>query len=159
MTRTIILLAMSVLLGACRAAPQQNAPDTRSAVATSIPAVASAMSACPSPDFNSFLKTFMGDVEIQKKFSADPLESQTVDATAEPEPALVTKMLTATELQFPLIPSEQQQASEDLKIRQSELENGDVKVTLAKEDTDYKMSFYFKKNGCWELIRIRNDSL
>lgn len=159
MTRAIILLAMSVLLGACKATPQQNAPDTGPAVVTSTPAPISATSACPSPDFGSFLKTFMGDVEIQKKFSAEPLENQTVDATAEPEPALVTKMLTATELQFPLIPSEQQQASEGLKMRQSTLENGDTKVTLAKEDTDYQMSFYFKKEGCWKLIRIRNDSL
>ncbi len=159
MTRTITLLAMTVLLGACQATPQQNAPDTRSAVAASTPAAASTMSACPSPDFESFLKAFMADVKIQKKFSADPLESQAIDATAEPEPALVTRMLTATELQFPLIPSEQQQAGEGLKIRQSELESGDIKVTLGKEDTDYQMSFYFKKNGCWELIRIRNDSL
>jgi hypothetical protein len=159
MTRAIILLAMTVLLGACKATPQQNAPDTRPAVATSTTAPASAMSACPSPNFDSFLKAFMGDVEIQKKFSAEPLESQAVDATAEPEPALVTKMLTATELKFPLIPSEQQQANEGLKMRQSTLENGDTKVTLAKEDTDYQMSFYFKNDGCWKLIRIRNDSL
>lgn len=82
-----------------------------------------------------------------------------MDATAEPEPALATKMLSAAELQFPLIPNEQQQASEGLKMRQSVLENGDVNVTLAKEDTDYQMSFYFNKGACWKLIRIRNDSL
>lgn len=68
-------------------------------------------------------------------------------------------MLTATELKFPLIPSERQQTSEGLKMRQSALENGDIKVTLAKEDTDYQMSFYFKKEECWKLIRIRNESL
>lgn len=86
-------------------------------------------------------------------------ESQTIDATAEPRPALVTKMLTATELQFPLIPGEQQQTKEGLTMRQSVLESGDTKVTLAKEDTDYQMSFYFRKNQCWQLYRIRNESL
>ncbi|MDR6843259.1 hypothetical protein [Pseudoxanthomonas sacheonensis] len=157
MTRAIVLLAVMALLGACEATPQQNLPVAQPA--TSTPAPASATLACPSPNFEGFLKVFISDVEAQKEFSAKPLESQTVDATAEPEPALVTKMLTATELEFPLIPSEQQQANEGLKMRQSVLENGDIKVTLAKEDTDYQMSFYFKKEACWKLIRIRNDSL
>lgn len=157
MARMIVLLVMTALLGACKAAPQQNSADARPAVPT--PAPTSAVPACPSPSFDGFLKAFIASVEVQKAFSAEPLESQTVDAAAEPEPALVTKMLTATELQFPLIPSEQQQANEGLKMRQSALENGDIKVTLAKEDTDYQMSFYFKKEACWELIRVRNDSL
>lgn len=157
--KAIIFLAMTVLLGACKATPQQNAPDARPAAASSTPAPTSAMPVCPSLNFDGFLKAFVGDVELQKAFTVEPLESQTVDATAEPEPALVTKMLTATELQFPLIPSERQQASEGLKMRQSTLENGDTKVTLAKEDTDYQVSFYFKNEGCWKLIRIRNDSL
>ena len=148
---------MMALLGACKATPQQNLPVTQPATSTPVPT--SATLACPSSNFDSFLKAFISDVEVQKAFSAKPLESQTVDATAEPEPALITKMLTETELKFPLIPSEQQQANEGLKMRQSALENGDIKVTLAKEDTDYQMSFYFKKEACWKLIRIRNDSL
>ena len=158
MTRTIVLLAMMALLGGCKATPQQNVP-VAAQPAASTPAPTPATLACPSPNFDGFLKAFISDVEVQKTFSVEPLESQTVDAAAEPEPALVTKMLSAAELQFPLIPSEQQQASEGLNMRQSVLENGDIKVTLAKEDTDYQMSFYFKKNGCWKLIRVRNDSL
>jgi hypothetical protein len=157
MARMIILLVMAALLGACEAAPQQNSVDAQSAVPT--PAPTSVALACPSPSFDGFLKAFIESVEVQKAFSTEPLESQAVDAMAEPEPALVTKMLTAAELQFPLIPSEQKQASEGLKMRQSILENGDIKVMLEKEDTDYQMSFYFKKGMCWKLVRIRNDSL
>jgi hypothetical protein len=157
MARMIVLLVMTVLLGACKAAPQQNSVDVQPAVPTSTPT--SAAPACPSPSFDGFLKAFIESAEVQRAFSTEPLESQNVDATAEPEPALVTKMLTAAEPQFPLIPSEQQQVKEGLTMRQSVLENGDTKVTLAKEDTDYQMSFYFKKEACWKLIRIRNDSL
>jgi hypothetical protein len=157
MARMIVLLVMTALLGACKAAPQQNSADAQPAVPS--PTLTSAAPACPSPSFDGFLKAFIESVAVQKAFSAEPLESQTVDATAEPEPALVTKMLTAAELQFPLIPSEQQQAKEGLTMRQSVLENGDTKVTLAKEDTDYQISFYFRKNTCWQLFRIRNDSL
>lgn len=157
MARMIVLLVITALLGACKATPQQNLVDAQPAAPT--PAPTSAALACPSPSFDGFLKVFIASVEVQKAFSAEPLESQTVDATAEPEPALVTKMLTANELQFPLIPNEEQQANEGLKMRQSALENGDIKVKLAKEDTDYQMSFYFRKEACWKLIRKRNDSL
>lgn len=158
MTRAIALLAMMALLGACKATPQQNVPVAAQPVVSASPP-ASATLACPSSDFDGFMRAFISDVDVQKTFSVDPLESQTVDAAAEPEPALVTRMLKADELQFPLIPDEQQQANQGLSMRQSELENGDIKVTLAKEDTDYQMSFYFKKEACWKLIRIRNDSL
>jgi hypothetical protein len=157
MARMVVLLVMTLLLGACKPAPQQNSADAQLAVQT--PAPTSAAPACPSPSFDGFLKAFIESVEVQKTFSAEPLESQTVDATAEPEPALVTKMLSAAELQFPLIPSEQQQTKEGLTMRQSVLESGDTKVTLAKEDTDHQMSFYFRKNQCWQLFRIRNESL
>ena len=157
MARMIVLLVMTALLGGCKATPQQHSLDAQPA--TSPPAPTSVELACPSPSFDGFLTAFIADVEVQKAFSAEPLESQTIDATAEPEPALITKMLTATELQLPLIPSEQRQTSEVLKMRQSELENRDIKVTLAKEDTDYQVSFYFRKNQCWQLYRIRNESL
>ena len=156
MTRAVVLLAMAALLGACKAPPQQDSTDVRPAVAAQL---AAAPLACPSSSFDGFLKAFMESVEVQKTFSAEPLETQSVDATAEPEPALVTKMLTAAELQFPLIPSGQQQAQERLTMRRSVLENGDTKVTLTREDTDYQMSFYFRKNECWQLFRIRNESL
>jgi len=159
MIRAIAFLTMTVLIGACKATPQQSTSDARPAAASPTPASTSTMPVCPSLNFDSFLKAFVDDVELQKAFTAEPLESQTIDAMAEPEPALVTKVKTATELEFPLIPSGQKQAGEGLKMRQSLLENGDIKVTLAKEDTDYQMSFYFKKNGCWKLIRMRNDSL
>jgi hypothetical protein len=157
MTRIAALLIMTVLLGACKATPQQASADARPAVPASAPTPA--VPACPSSSFDGFLKAFREDVQVQKAFSAEPLESQTVDATAEPEPALVTKMLTAAELQFPVIPSEQQQTQEGLTMRQSVLENGDTKVTLAREDTDYQLSFYFRKGECWQLFRIRNESL
>jgi hypothetical protein len=157
MTRIFTLLIMATLLGACKAAPQQDSADARPLDLAKAPTPA--VLACPSPSFDGFLKAFMGSVEIQKAFLAEPLESQTVDATAEPEPALVTKMLTVEELRFPLIPSKQEQEKEGLTMRQTVLENGDTKVTLVKEDTDYQMSFYFRRNQCWQLFRIRNESL
>ena len=158
MARMIVFLVVATLLGACKATPQQNSVNAPSGVPIPASPMPAAL-ACPSPDFDGFLRAFIERAEVQKAFSAEPLESQTVDVTAEPEPALVAKMLTAAELQFPLIPSEQQQAKEGLTMRQSVLENGDTKVTLAKEDTDYQMSFYFRKNDCWQLFRIRNESL
>lgn len=150
----ILWLALLMFVGACK----QTIP-AEAVAAPPTAAQASPTPTCPSASFGGFLKAFIDSEEVQKSFTSTPLESQTIDAAAEPEPALITKMVPANELQFPLIPGEKEQISQGLKMRQSVLENGEMKVTLAKKDTDYQMSFYFQKNECWKLVRIRNDSL
>lgn len=151
---TIMDLALLVFLGACK----QTIPD--GTVAAPLAATQASLSpTCPSVSFDGFLKAFINSVEVQKSFTSTPLESQAMDAAAEPEPALITKMLTVSEMQLPLIPGEQEQISQGLKMRQSVLENRDIKVTLEKEDTDYQVSFYFRENHCWQLYRVRNESL
>ncbi|PXV59807.1 hypothetical protein SAMN04487785_101222 [Dyella jiangningensis] len=96
---------------------------------------------------------------IQKSFTRDPLESETVDANAEPEPKPVTKMLHAAELKFPLMPNAEQQARDELKRTITAIGPEEMQLKLAKEDTDYQMTFVFKKEGCWMLYRKQDDSL
>jgi len=101
----------------------------------------------------------MNDVEVQKAFVTDPLQSDSVDANAEPEPKPVSKMLGRAEITFPVMPSEQQQAKDGLKLTKNDISATEVSVKLAKEDTDYQMSFFFRKDGCWHLYRTKDDSL
>ncbi len=114
---------------------------------------------CPSDDFESFLKSYSDSMEIQKLFTSAPLESTAIDPSAEPEPAEVTRMLDANELDFPLMPSLAKQASEGLMSRRSNLSKTNVEVVLFKPDTDYQMSFFFKQENCWKLYRIKDYSL
>lgn len=172
MNKKIILLAtVSFVLAACRIEvplPKNSAANQKSAEAPAANAVGQDASAleisteatkCPSQDFEIFLESFINSVELQKSFTSTPLESVSIDALAEPEPAEVTKMLGANELVFPLMPSPDQQANDGLKSRISNLDKKNVEVILHKPDTDYQMSFFFRQESCWTLYRIKDYSL
>ncbi|WP_148650391.1 hypothetical protein [Lysobacter capsici] len=162
------LLLLSALLGSlalagCDVASKssQAAPAAQAAApsaATPAAAPAKATIACPSQDFDAFLKAFADDVEVQKAHTQRPLQSDSVDPNADPEPKQVTAMLDGDALQFPVMPSSQTQKSDGLVLSQTEL-NGDKQVMLVKPDTDYQLSFFFRKGECWTLYRKRDDSL
>ncbi|WP_144436492.1 hypothetical protein [Lysobacter antibioticus] len=161
--KKVLVLTMLVWLGGCEVAsrgPGATAPADKTAAPVKAAAAAAGKTgvACPSQQFDAFLAAFMDDVAIQKAFTASPLQSETVDANADPEPRPVTTMLDATALRFPVMPGAQQQQRDGLVLSQTEL-NGDKEVMLAKPDTDYQMSFFFKKGECWTLYRTRDDSL
>jgi len=114
---------------------------------------------CSAQNFDKFLSTFANDIEVQKKFIVLPLQSDSVDAMAEPEPKTVTKMLDLSALHFPLMPSTRKQINDGLKLSYKRINVGEVEVKLVKDDTDYQMTFFFRNDGCWKLYRINNDSL
>lgn len=158
------LLLLSALLGslalagcevASKSPPTAPASQAAAPVATT---PAKAAIACPSQDFDAFLKAFADDVEVQKAHTQRPLQSDSVDPNADPEPKQVTAMLDGDALQFPVMPSTQTQHNDGLILSQTEL-NGDKQVMLAKPDTDYQLSFFFRKGECWSLYRKRDDSL
>ena len=122
------------------------------------PALA-ATAACPAEDFDSFLHHFANEIAVQKAFVSVPLQSDSIDPEAEPEPAPVSRMLDKSELQFPLMPSEQQQLKQGLSLSKTVIDPQQVKVKLTKADTDYQVSFFFRRQGCWTLYRMQDDSL
>ncbi|KRB04011.1 hypothetical protein [Lysobacter sp. Root690] len=167
MKRNQLLLLSSLLaslaLAGCEVASKgpPTAPATQAAApATTTPAATPAKTAiaCPSQDFEVFLKAFADDVEVQKAHTQRPLQSESVDPNADPEPKQVTAMLDGDALKFPVMPSSQTQKNDGLVLSQTEL-NGDKQVMLAKPDTDYQLSFFFRKGECWTLYRKRDDSL
>ncbi|MFC5740019.1 hypothetical protein [Dyella tabacisoli] len=163
--KILLPILMAFLAGACDRSPAPSAsmatPEARNKLTPARPneQTTSAALSCPAQEFDKFLVAFANDVEIQKAFVTQPLQSESVDASAEPEPKPVTKMLSTAELHFPLMPSSQQQASDGVKLSQTSLDSKDMEVKLVKEDTDYQMLFFFKNDGCWKLYRIRDDSL
>jgi len=155
------LLGALLALGGCDLtsnSPPAAAASEQHAPANAAPAAATPATACPSQDFDAFLAAFADDVEVQRAFTQRPLRSETVDANADPEPKPVTAMLDGDALAFPLMASRAKQQAEGLVLSQSEL-NGDKQVMLAKPDTDYQLSFFFRKGECWTLYRMRDDSL
>lgn len=158
-----VLLALILSVCACDG-PSDRAAMEGVQLETARPPVAQVKPAeveraCPSQDFDQFLQAFATNVDVQRAHTADPLLSESLDVTADPEPRLVSRQLDRAEQQFPLMPSPQQQLDDGLKASQTRLGAQEVEVMLRKPDTDYQVSFFFRKDGCWELYRKRDDSM
>lgn len=151
--KNLFILFIALIATACDAAP--TSPTSRIAAR----AAQRASPSCPAEDFERFLTSFANHVEVQKVFVAQPLQIESVDASAEPEPKPVIKVLGLSELHFPLMPSLQQQAKDGLTLSQTSSSPTNVTVKLVKQDTDEQMLFFFRKEGCWKLYRMRDDSL
>lgn len=114
---------------------------------------------CPAQDFDGFLKRFSNDIEIQKTFVSTPLLSEFIDPEAQPEPRPVSQRLDKTQLTFPLMPSEDQQREQGLTLDKQITGPDQALIKLTKADTGYQLSLFFKREACWKLYRIQDDSL
>lgn len=114
---------------------------------------------CPSSDFSIFIRTFSNDVNVQKTFTKYPLKKQFLDPDAEPEPKKVIRNLKRHQIQFPIIPLHEERVKQSLEIHIASVTANTATVTLVKPDTDYQVSYYFRKSGCWGLVRIEDWSL
>lgn len=128
-------------------------------IALPLPPAVAATATCPAEDFDRFLHHFANEVAVQQAFVSTPLQSDSIDPDAEPEPAPISRMLDKSDLQFPLMPSEQQQLNQGLSLTKTVIDPQQVQVKLTKADTDYQVSFFFRRQGCWTLYRMQDDSL
>ncbi|WP_349969938.1 hypothetical protein [Pseudomonas caspiana] len=151
-TRGAVLLAMSMI----SAATLYSAPSL--AANTQLPAQTS-VAACPAQDFDGFLKRFANDMEVQKAFVSTPLQSEYIDTEAQPEPRPVSELLDKSQLQFPLMPSDQQQRDQGLTLAKRLKGPDQAVIKLTKADTGYQLSLFFKREACWMLYRIQDESL
>ncbi len=155
-TLTVPFALAAVLLVACdKAPPPATTPAADKAIA---PATAS-VPRCPAEAFDRFLPLFESDVAVQKAYVTDPLQSDSVDPNADPEPKPVSKSIPRAEVAFPVMPSQAQQTKDGLVATQTAGGPTEVSVKLVKPDTDYQMTFFFRKDDCWHLYRVKDDSL
>ena len=143
---TALLLLVS-WLAACKASTGADAPEPTSP------------QACPSQDFRTFLTAFANDPGVQEAFTRRPLQSDYMDAAADPEPRRVLRTLDGADLRFPVMPSLQRQEQEGLEMRWTAKGDDKAEVVVFQPDTDYQTVFFFIRKGCWTLDRIRDDSL
>ncbi|WP_331646027.1 hypothetical protein [Luteibacter sp.] len=163
----LLPLAFVALLAGCQssevptpAAAAAPASPSTSVNALTAPAPENAANVCPANTFDDFLPKFSDDVSVQKRYIVDPLESDTIDANAEPEPAPVKKMLTKDQITFPVMPDSARQHKDGLVLKKTPEGDAGFAVELAKPDTDYQMTFHFRSaEGCWQLYRTEDDSL
>ncbi|WP_201002246.1 hypothetical protein [Pseudomonas cichorii] len=147
-----MLLAMLVISAATLYSTSSLAANTQ------LPAPEN-VAACPAQDFDSFLKRFANDIEVQKTFVSTPLQSEYIDPEAQPEPRPVSELLDKSQLKFPLMPSDQQQHDQGLTLAQQPNGPDQAVIKLTKADTGYQLSLFFKREACWMLYRIKDESL
>ncbi|MEW7847925.1 hypothetical protein AB2N08_04405 [Massilia aurea] len=94
--------------------------------------------ACPAQDISFFIQRFATDEAVQRVF------------TAVPQRELVA---------FPVLPLAQERADGALGMRLEEVTTLSARLDLFKADTDYLISYFFKLDDCWRLVRIANQSL
>ncbi|WP_095093699.1 hypothetical protein [Pseudomonas sp. Irchel 3A5] len=150
-THATALLAVSIISTATLQSPVSLAADTQSPTAS--------VATCPAQDFDGFLKRFANDIEVQKAFVSTPLQSEYIDPEAQPEPRPVSELLYKSQLQFPLMPSDQQQHDQGLTLAKRLKRPDQAVIKLTKADTGYQLSLFFKREACWMLYRIQDESL
>lgn len=146
--RTIVMILAAGMLATACDSYAGHAQDAASSVQSSV--------RCPAGDFESFFNVFANDVSVQKAFTRKPLQIDYLDPAADPEPKFVSEM--SSSFDFPVVPGAAEQETRGL-IRSTKDLPGESVVTLEKPDTDYQVSYYFRKGACWTLYRKEDKSL
>lgn len=114
---------------------------------------------CPGKTFEEFALNFSNNQRIQEKYIHIPLIKIELEAGDE-EPESVKALLTRKEIVFPVIESEENRISKGLELKVIDNSRGEQKIKLFKPDAGYQVYYFFeKKNKCWDLIKIDDQSM
>ncbi|WNH53794.1 hypothetical protein [Stenotrophomonas oahuensis] len=172
---TLVALSLSLLLAGCKpnaaepAAPAHPSPTAVAPAATTgtapadaapaEPVAADAQASCPYPDFDTFLPHFGAEIALQEKATADPLISEYVDVTADPEPAQVVQQIPLAEVTWPVMPNPASAGSKAREITHTTQPDGSIKVQFRTPNTSDQQSYYFAQKPCWQLVRKVDESI
>lgn len=115
------------------------------------------------PAFDDFLPRFEADRPFQEENIVFPLKHSFVDAGADPEPKVIDKPLSKTDVTervSPVFPSQADQKKVTFeKMLKSPTQNQRV-VHLQKPGTGYLLIYRFRKLGdCWKLTEFEDASI
>ena len=126
------------------------------------PGLSAAAPACI-PVFEDFLSRFEANRPFQEENIIFPLKHSFVDAAADPEPKVIDKPLSKSEVAkrvTPVFPSrtEQKRVPFEKVIKSPAPER--MSVRLQKPDTGYQLIYHFeKRSGCWKLVEFEDASI
>lgn len=169
---TLLALSLSLVLAACKPAatpptdPAATAPTPAAAAAPASAAGANvgdatgpAQAACPHPEFDAFLPHFGNEIALQEKSVADPLLSERIDPSAEPEPRLVSEKIALRDVTWPVMPDPAALPRDGREMVVSRQDDGSMKVLIRRPDTSDQQAYYFAQRPCWQLVRMVDESI
>ena len=148
--------ALRTIVAALLFAAAQSGHAVQPAAQQATPASAPA---CPAQDISFFIQRFSTDESVQRVFTADPLINEFIDTATVPEPTQRTQTLDRDAIVFPVMPLAQERAQSQLQMQMEDVTQVTARLVLFKPDTDYQISYFFKLDDCWRLVRIDNASL
>jgi hypothetical protein len=99
------------------------------------PPMPGAKPVCPAQDISFFIQRFSSDEAVQRIYT------------------------TVRPADFPVMPLVQERKDNALVMQLQDVTASTARVNLGKSDTDYLVSYYFRMDDCWRLVRIENQSL
>lgn len=151
--RLLIAALAAGLLAACKAsAPAADASGAApSEPAASVPVAAAV--ACPSREFEQFLKAFMRDVAVQRAYTRDPYAVTSYDVQdLEADPT--THQLAAKDVRFPVILSADDMVKHGVVYEVQRKGPDQYQVSTHSDGSGaYAITFDFKRGAdCWQLV-------
>jgi hypothetical protein len=148
MNLKLVGIPLAAALAACSYANDATSPVTNAAAAQDAPVPAT----CPSSQFDPFLKAFMANVEVQRAFTEYPYEATSYDPS-EIEAGPTTRLMSATQVQFPVMLDERELAKHGAHTTSEKKANDWYQVQTHSEGSGaYSMTFNFRfRRGCWYL--------
>ena len=95
---------------------------------------ATAMAICPAQDISFFIQRFSSDEAVQRSYTS-------IQSAA-----------------FPVMPLVQERKDNALVLQLEDVRPATARVDLSGPDTGDLVSYYFKMDDCWRLVRIENQS-
>lgn len=125
-------------------------------------AASPAVSGCVDGEIEAVFAEFAASIAVQKNLAAERVTVSELDATAEPEPAMVSRELARSELDWPLIPDTKALLQAGGSISYADAPEGVFpagKLVTLRGDNGYRVELLFTKTPCWQLRAIKDDSL
>lgn len=112
---------------------------------------------CYAGDFKTFLTDFSEQLAVQQQTTLAPLDSQwLVDGEDDPKP--VRKKIPADKIKFPVFDLKRERTLHHRQIKVEAATATSARVTVAQDDSDISVTYYFRKNPCWQLVRMVDNT-
>ena len=122
-------------------------------------ATGSGSTPCPHAEFAAFLQHFSTEIAWQARAVADPLVTEHVDAGAEPEPVTVVRRVPLAEVAWPVMPDPATLSRTRRILESTAQSDGSMQVQVRATDTSDQQTYTFRRQPCWQLVRVVDESI
>lgn len=95
----------------------------------------------------------------KKKHSSDHVIILLIDTESYLIPQKIKKSIDKKDIKYPTIPSFDILNEDKQKLKIVQIDKNNAEIIRSKDDTGLLVKYHFKKNKCWNLYMIEDDSI